>query len=170
MMSEQRKASAENMLFSTQHPEAVSELDKLASAYFSASDVGLCIVDSGLHYIAINKTLAEMNGVSAEDHLGRTPRDVLGDLGGPLEKKISEVLETPQPSQIEISGKLPSRTENVHRIVHYLPITNALGTVTSVGGVILEVSAPRFLEESLQKLNRQLHDETSRLQMLPDGP
>jgi hypothetical protein len=41
MMSE-RKASAENMLFSTQHPEAVSELDKLAAAYFSASDVGAC--------------------------------------------------------------------------------------------------------------------------------
>jgi hypothetical protein len=79
MMSEQ-KAAAEKMFFSTAHPEDLSEIDMLASAYFSASNVGLCTVDSSLHYIAINKTLAETNGIPAEAHLGRTVRDILGIL------------------------------------------------------------------------------------------
>ena len=167
MMSEP-KAPAEKIFFSPQHPEVVGELDKLASVYFNAPKIGLCIVDSTLHYIAINKTLAEMNGVPAEDHLGRTVREILGEAAEPLEKKISEVLETHQPLYLEVSGKLPSRKESTHRIAHYLPITNAQGAVSSVGGVVLEVTAPGVLTESIQKLNRQLRHETNRLHMLTD--
>jgi len=64
MMSE-RKAWTDGMFVSSQHPEALTELDELASAYFEASNVGLCILDPSLHYIAINGTLARMNGVPA---------------------------------------------------------------------------------------------------------
>lgn len=167
MMSEP-KESAEKMFVSTQHPEALSELDKLASSYFQASNVGLCIVDSGLHYIAINKSLAEMNGVPAKDHLGRTVREILGQVAGPVEKKISEVLETQQPVRVEFSGKLPARAESGRWIGHYVPLINAQGTVTRVGGVVLEVTGPRVLEESLQELDQKLRQETSRLRMLTD--
>jgi formate hydrogenlyase transcriptional activator len=167
MMSE-HKAPAENIFISTQHPEALAELDKLASAYFNASNVGLCILDSGLRYIAINKTLAEINGVPAEDHLGKTVRDILGDVAETVEKKISEVLETQQALGIELSGKLPLRTETFYWIVHYLPIADADGTVNCVGAVVLEVTAPRDLEKSLRKLDQQLRHETNWLQMLTD--
>jgi len=160
MMSE-RKASS-------RHPEALTELDELASAYFNASKVGLCILDSGFHYIAINGTLADMHGVPAEDHLGRTVREVLGELAASVEKKISEVLEVGQPAGLEISTKLPTKTESGHRIAHYLPIVNAQGTVSRVGAVVLDVTAPTELEESVQELDRQLRQETSRLQMLTD--
>ena len=160
MMSERK--------ISLQHPEALTELDELASAYFNASKVGLCILDSGLHYIAINRTLAEMNGISAEDHLGRTVREILGDIADRMEKKFSEVLQIRQPLGFEVSGKLPSRTESSHWIAHYLPIVNAQGTVSRVGAVVLEVTSPRVLEDSVQKLDRQLRQETNRLEMLTD--
>jgi PAS domain-containing protein len=104
MMSE-RRAWTEGMFVSSQHPEALTELDELASAYFSASNVGLCILDPGLHYIAINRELAKMNGVPAEDHLGRTVREILGEVADPIEKKISEVLEIRRPLEFEVSGK-----------------------------------------------------------------
>ena len=77
MMSEW-KVSTDRMFVASQHPGASIELDELAAAYFTASNVGVCILDPGLRYIAINRTLADMNGVPAEDHLGRT----VGDSGG----------------------------------------------------------------------------------------
>jgi transcriptional regulator with PAS, ATPase and Fis domain len=167
MMTEP-KTPAGRMFVLPQHPEALTELDKLASAYFKASDVGLCVIDSGLHYIAINKALAEMNGVPAQDHLGKTVRDVLGEIGSPIEKKISEVMHTHQPLRFDVSGKLPSRTDSAHWIAHYVPIMSGEGFVSRVGAIVLEVTASGVLEESLQKLTRQLRQETSRLQMLTD--
>jgi hypothetical protein len=61
-----------------------------------------------------------------------------------------------------------SRKESSHWIAHYIPIVNAQGTVSRVGLVVLEVTAPRVLEESVQKLDKQLRQETNRLQMLTD--
>ncbi|HKV80107.1 MAG TPA: cofactor assembly of complex C subunit B [Candidatus Sulfotelmatobacter sp.] len=167
MMSE-HKTWTEGMFVSSQHPEALTELDELSSAYFDASNVGLCIFDPGLHYIAINRTLAKMNGVPAEDHLGKTVREILGEVADPIEKKISEVLQIRQPVGFEVSGTLPSRTESGHWIAHYLPIMDAQGTVRGVGAVVLEVTAPKVLEGSIQELDRRLRQETSRLQMLTD--
>jgi len=153
---------------SSQHPEALAELDKLASAYINASKVGLCILDPGLHYIAINRTLADMNGVAAEDHLGRTVREILGEVAGPLEKKFSEILQIRETVAFEVSGKLPSKIESSHWIAHYVPIVNAQGTVSQVGAVVVEMTAPKVLEESVRKLDRQLREETNRLEMLSD--
>jgi formate hydrogenlyase transcriptional activator len=166
MMSEGK--ISQKVFVSSQHPEALTEIDKLASAYFNASDVGLCILDPGLHYIAVNRAQAKMNGVSAEDHVGRTLREILGEVADRVEKKISEVLQTQQPMGFEFSGKLPSRKESSHWIAHYLPIMNAQGIVSGVGAVVLEVTAPRLLKESVQELDRQLRHETDRLQMLTD--
>jgi PAS domain-containing protein len=124
----------EGMFVSSLHPQALTELDELASVYFRASNVGLCLLDPGLHFIAINRTLAMMNGLPAEDHLGRTLREILGDVADPIEKNISEVLQIRRPLGFEVSGKLPSRTESGHWIAHYLPIMDAQGAVSGVGG------------------------------------
>src|SRR5947208_2465614 len=66
-------------------PEAFSEPEQLLAAFFGASTVGLAILDDQLRYQAINNTLAAMNGVPAEAHLGRTLRDVLGDAASKLD-------------------------------------------------------------------------------------
>ena len=57
------------------HLEAVTDSEKLLAAYFSSSTVGLCILDAELRYLAINATLAEINGMPADEHLGRTVGD-----------------------------------------------------------------------------------------------
>jgi hypothetical protein len=45
---------------------------------------------------------------------------------------------------------------------------NAQGRVSRVATVVLEVTVPRELEESVQRLDQQLRQETSRLQLLTD--
>jgi len=162
------KIGGEVMFIWSEHPEAMSEFEKLVAAYFKSSNVGLCILDSELHYIAINEALAEMNGVPAESHLGKTVWDVLGEAGDLVEKAVTQVLEDREPHNIEASAKLPGRDENGHWIAHFLPIIDKRGAVSRVGAVVLELAAPKKLEESLRKLDSQLRQETNRLQVLTD--
>jgi len=145
---------------------ALHEPERLLAAYFSSATVGLCILDTELRYIAINNRLAEINGVAARDHLGKTIREVLGEFGILMEQKLREVLETQEPLHFEISGRLPSRSEAGHWIVHYLPIRDESGTVTRLGAVVVEITAQKKLEESLQNVGGKLQKESKRMQIL----
>ena len=150
------------------HPEAHNQPEKLLSAYFNSSSVGLCVLDSDLRYLAINKVMAETNGIPADDHLGRTVREVLGEFAEVVERNFRQVLLTRQPVNFEVSAMLPSRGDGVNWIVHYLPIADEKGAVTRVGMVVVEITEQRKLEESLQSLGGKLRQETGRLQMLTD--
>jgi PAS domain-containing protein len=58
-------------------PQAFSEPEQVLAAYFSSATVGLAICDTKLRFQAINHTLAAMNGLPAEAHLGKTVRAIL---------------------------------------------------------------------------------------------
>jgi len=150
------------------HPEALSEPERLLAAYFSSSTVGLCILDANLRYLAVNDTLAEINGMPASDHLGKTVREVLGDFGDVLEPGFHRVLSTLEPLHFEISGTLPTRTEPSYWIVHYLPIQDSSGSVTRIAAVVVETTAQRRLQQSLKDVGGKLRKQMDRLQMLLD--
>ena len=48
--------------------------------FFNNSNVGFAIVDDQLRYQALNLPLAEMNGIAIKFHLGKTLREVLGEV------------------------------------------------------------------------------------------
>ena len=147
--------------------EALLESEQLLAAYFSASKVGLCILDTDLRYLAINHTLAEMNGIPAEAHLGKSVREMLGDLAELIEPQFRRVLATGQPIfDLEISSVLPTRTEPGHWIEHYIPIKDATGEVTQIGIVVVEITEQKRLEESLRGVSERLQEEKKRHQVL----
>ncbi len=151
------------------YPEALSEPEKLLTAYFSSSPVGVAIFDREFRFLAINRALAAMNGLAAPDHLGKTAREVLGEFADVVESELQRVLVTGEPRvNLELSAVLPTRTEVGHWIGHYLPILDATGTVTRVGVAVIEITAQKKLEESVLYLDRRLRREMSRLQMLLD--
>ena len=140
------------------HPEALTEPEKLLAAYFSSSNLGLCILDSEMHYLAVNNTLAAMNGVPAEDHIGKRIQEVLGDAAGVIEAEFRRAFSTGEPvANIEISVKLPTRTEEGHWIEHYFPIKDGSGTVQRIAVVVIEITEQKKLERSLQDVGGKLH-------------
>ncbi len=155
-------------LFLFAHPEALTELEKLLAAYFRSSSIGLCVLDSSLRYLAINNKLAEINGVPAGDHLGKTVREVLGTFADMIEPEFQRVLSTGEPVNFEISATLPTKTEPAHWLVHYLPIRNAAGVVDRIAVMVVEITAQKKLEQSLRHVGGKLQEEMSRLQMLMD--
>src|SRR2546423_6083080 len=55
--------------------------DSLAvvDAVFGAAPVGLAFMDTNFRFVRVNEALATINGLPAEEHFGRTLRDVLGE-------------------------------------------------------------------------------------------
>ena len=50
--------------------------ERQLKSLFQGATAGLALFDRDLRYVQINNTLAEMNGLSVADHLGRTVREV----------------------------------------------------------------------------------------------
>ncbi len=147
--------------------EALAEPERLLAAYFKSSTVGLCILDTQFRYLAINETLARMNGVPVNDRLGRTVRQILGSAADPIEAILRTVLATGDPTlEIEISAQLPTRNEIGHWIAYYIPIKNADERVERIGVVVNEITDRKKLEKSLHELTGRLRQQMARLQML----
>jgi formate hydrogenlyase transcriptional activator len=148
-------------------PEVLSELEQLSTAYFSASRVGLCILDTDLRFLAINHTLAARTGIFAAAHLGRSVREVLGDFAELVEPQFNRVLDTGQPVlNLEISFVPPNRTEPGHWIEHFIPIKDEDGKVTQIGVIVIEITEQKRLEESLRGVSERLREEKKRQQVM----
>jgi formate hydrogenlyase transcriptional activator len=148
-------------------PEALTEPVQLLAAYFGASTVGLCILDREFRYLAVNSTLAEMNGVPATAHLGKPIREVLGDFAESVEPQFEHVLASGQPVlNYEVSALLPTRTEVGHWVEHFFPIKSADGAVSRIGALVVEITKQKKLEESLRSLTANLRKEKERLEVL----
>jgi formate hydrogenlyase transcriptional activator len=150
-------------------PETIMESEPLLTAYFKASKVGLCILDTEFRYLAINDTLAKMNGRPATAHLGKSVREVLGDFAELIEPQFRRVIATGLPvSDLEVSFMLNNRTKPGHWLEHYIPITDSTGTVTKIGVVVIEITEQKELEESLRGVSEKLRQEKKRQEVLAE--
>lgn len=78
-------------------------------AIYKTAPIGLTVLDRHLRYVRINERLAEMNGVSATDHLGKTVREVVPNLGEQVEEQLRSVLEGETVWGLELSGETPAQ-------------------------------------------------------------
>ncbi len=62
-----------------QDRDVEGELRELEHIYKTVP-VGLCLMDTDLRFLRINQWLAAINGISIENHLGRTLRDIVPEL------------------------------------------------------------------------------------------
>ncbi|MEY2977014.1 MAG: PAS domain S-box protein [Prochlorotrichaceae cyanobacterium] len=79
-------------------------------AIYQSAPIGLNVLDRNLRFVRINERLAEINGLSVEEHLGRSVREVLPDLVGAAEQLLQTIIETGEPlMNVEIRGKTPAQ-------------------------------------------------------------
>ena len=93
--------------------------------------VGVCMLDTSLRYVHINDWLAALNGMAAEEHLGRTIGEVLPDVALGVESQLRRVIETGEPI---IGGRVDAETPaepGVRRTFqhNYYPIRSGDDTV-----------------------------------------
>ncbi len=112
-------------------------------AIFESAAVGLCTLDKDLRFTRVNRKLAEMNGVSIDDHLGRRLDEVLPSLAARGEDIFRAVVRTGEPVlNVEVSGNTKADDGSEHRwIGQWYPVKNACGEVTAVTVGVEDVTA-----------------------------
>jgi PAS domain S-box-containing protein len=130
---------------------------ELATLYTSAP-VGLFFYDTDLRYVHVNPAMADLNGLPAEQHIGRTLRDILTpELADAVEPQVRQVLETGRPLlNCEVHGATAPRAgeQQRHWLVSYHPVQAGDGTLRGVHGAVQEITERKQAEQLL----RQNHD------------
>ena len=120
--------------------------------------VGMCVLDRDLRFFRINERLAEINGIPAADHIGKTVRDLMPKLADAVEPEMRCILETGEPKlDIEIVSETPAHP-GVKRtwIEQWLPIKNSQGQVIGLSIVVEEITARKRAAEELRHINENL--------------
>ncbi len=142
-------------------PETL-DTSALQSLFDSDLPLGLAVLDRELRYCRVNGVLAEANGLSVEQHLGRSVAEVLPDAAPVLLPLLREVLEQGRAHRnlqlaVEVPS-LPGRDSDWQ--ASYLPLHGPDGRVQGVlvqaMNRSLERHAQRSLAQSEQRLRRVL--------------
>jgi PAS domain S-box-containing protein len=122
-------------------------------ATYESAPVGLCLVDHDLRYLEVNSRLAEINGASVQQHLGRTMREVIPDIADFLEPIYRQVLETGEPVEnFFCIGTVPAHPhEEREWLGSCYPVRSASGSVTSISVSVVDVTDLRKTQEDLRK-------------------
>ncbi|MFI8949641.1 SpoIIE family protein phosphatase [Streptomyces sp. NPDC053750] len=115
----------------------------LSTRVIRQSPIGLAVLDTKLRYVSVNPSLERISGIPAEDHLGRTVREVLPRMDADaLEAAARRVLETGRPIVDQsATGRTPGDPHEDHAwSVSLYRLEDAVGTVLGVACSIADVT------------------------------
>src|SRR5439155_24581841 len=87
---------------------SAEESRELLEALLEHAPVGFAYFDRDLRFVAVNRSLAEINGVPAEEHVGRRVSEVVPGMDASVERDLRQVLETGRALlDVDIAGETP---------------------------------------------------------------
>jgi PAS domain S-box-containing protein len=122
-------------------------------AFFDNTAVGIAILDTSdpAHYLAVNDTLAAINGVPVAEHLGNTMANVLNpDAEQEIMVVLREIVRERQARMIEASGATVDG-RLVHYTAYHFPLLQGDDEVTAIGAVVIDQTERRNAEEALRE-------------------
>ncbi|MBV6626123.1 MAG: PAS domain-containing protein [Rivularia sp. (in: Bacteria)] len=129
---------------------------QLLESFFKNAAIGLAILDSEWRHVLINETLADINGKSVEEHIGKAVREIIPEIAPKLESIYQEVSTTGEPVYgIEITGETPKEPgliRNWEATYFSLPVSD---NSNGIGCIVLEVSKRKQAEQALRTRLKQ---------------
>jgi PAS domain S-box-containing protein len=134
----------------TQHAEAraadalsgARAATALLDAVYAAIPVGLAFFSRDGRFERVNQALADMNGRTVEEHLGRTPHELLGTAGERIAALVATVVETHDATfddEIAIEG-------DRYWEASYFPVFDGHDELEGVGAVVREITERHRIE------------------------
>ena len=136
-------------------------------AFFRDSSVGMAITDAEGRFVRVNEALARMNGMSAEEHVGRHLRDLAPGAADGVEPLLEEVWRTGEPVMgRELTVESPNG-ESVSSLVSYFPV-DAAG-VKRFGGIVIDVTDRKRAEQAERKAIAALRESEEQFRAIFDS-
>jgi PAS domain S-box-containing protein len=142
-----------------------SEATALLDALIAAAPIGMAFLDSELRFVRVNDAMAEIHGVPAIDHLGRTPREVLPDMGEEVEAALARVAKTGEAQVgVRLRGQTPREPGRTRRYLsNYYPVALGRGERLGIGATIVDVTDRAEAAEAV-RAQRDLYEALMRAQ------
>ena len=137
-------------------PEA--QLEGPLGAFFTGAPASLDILDADLHFVRINRRLAEMHVLPVEDHIGRSLREALPGLAAIVEPILGQVLQTGMPAvnvELTTEDHQSPKPARVWRFSAF-PIGPAEERPTGVGVVVIDITDTKRMEQQARLEGRYL--------------
>ncbi|MGB3759920.1 MAG: ATP-binding protein [Rivularia sp. (in: cyanobacteria)] len=129
---------------------------QLLETFFKNASIGLAILDDKWRHVQINETLADINGKSIEEHIGKAVREMIPEIADKLESIYQQVISTGESvSGIKITGetpKLPGFIRDWEAAYFPLAVSN---TYNAIGCVVIEVTERQKAQISLANRLKQ---------------
>ncbi len=146
------------------------QLAEINSIYASAR-VGLAVLDRDLRYLRVNDRLAEINGVSVGDHIGRTMFEVTPGLAAFATNMAERVIENGESIlDVETSGETAAQPGVTRTwVAQWLPLRDPEGSVVGANVVVEEVTQQKRDFAELQLVVGRLRESEARFRAAVDA-
>ena len=125
---------------------------------FADAPVGLVLLDTDLRYVLVNDALAELNGVPASAHIGRTVEEVVPELAPRLLPALAGALEGTPVINLELNERPATRPTPRTTLESFYPLRDSDGRVAGIGGVVVDITRRRDAERTRDEAQRHARD------------
>jgi PAS domain S-box-containing protein len=124
----------------------------LLDVVFERAPIGLGLLGIDLRYVRVNDRLAEINGIPAAAHVGRTIAELLPDLPPQVAADVARVARSGEPLiEVEVVGATQAAGRDRQFLASYWPVRAGGDAVTGVGIVVIDVTERRLAERALRE-------------------
>ncbi|MFB7466111.1 SpoIIE family protein phosphatase [Streptomyces sp. NPDC056224] len=131
----------------------------LSQRLVSQAPIGIALMDTDLRYLLVNPALERINGISAADHIGKHPHDILPFLDvDTIESALRQVLLTGTPliDQYTVGRTLADPDHDHAWSVSYYRIDGPSGRVIGVANSVVDVSERHRATTEADRARRRL--------------
>ncbi|HEX2716310.1 MAG TPA: ATP-binding protein, partial [Gemmatimonadaceae bacterium] len=129
------------------------EVLAILDTVLDSSPVAFALYDRHVRFIRINRAFAELTGQAPLDHIGAEIEEVAPSLAPALRLPVERVLADGKPYRdVEITATEGRETR--HWLASFYPVRTPRGDVLGVGGLMLEVSERKSLEEQFRQAQK----------------
>jgi PAS domain S-box-containing protein len=132
--------------------------EQLLHAFFAVAPAGLAISDDQFRYVHISETLAQMNGLTVKDHLGKRIGEILPHIAPVMNPMFEHIMASGQPVlDLEMSdddfGGIPAGTQTHVRHWNFscFPIKGDEGKPIGIGTFGIDITRRLKAEEALRE-------------------